>query len=564
MKRTKFFAGALALVFAMSLGLASCSNDDDDNNNTSNTSATTKSEAEQELEDAAFNILRSLCTLPTEDESDENNGVEELSEGWQGMEFMCDEGYVLDEDSEAVRSVAVTDLDEARVYVSSLVGEELDSDTTSGYWNFSGLGSFRFKTSGEEGIFATLDVSIPIIANLSQIQFVSADYLKENLSSAENSYSGLPYYAAGDVVRRKKDGTYWMCVRPAGGDLRKDKSYWMCLHPFDKSGKCIIKSEKKTYSLAYDITKTMVVEGDWEWVYAKNLMTLKTAKAAGHTLLVLACTDTYSLYPNAETAFTELKNSGYNVMALERSASSSTGDHQVASNEFGYMFAYDSPKKDSNRAKKRTSRELRALPEVSDEYKKYVTTLGMVSYVQPILGAHLALSGENGAETMMTKRIAETLSYSSFQNVEFLLSTTDAFDESYMFSQKDTQRPFPSNGTDEEMLAFTYDFSNFLHYVDEVGGLQYKDYVDTESHSYSRWMSPLPGWHVLYSPELVIKDNKGTATTQKKPDSAFEDIYRQDGTATDGTGTHFDWWASLAKTVRTIDNKAVDWNTENK
>ena len=561
MKRAKLFASAAALVFAMGFGFLSCSNDDGDS--TSNSSATTKTEAEQELEDAAFNILRSLCTLPTEDESDENNGVEELPEGWQGMEFTCDEGYVLDEDSESVRSVAVTDLDEARVYVSSIVGEELDSDTTSGYWNFSGLGSFRFKTSSEEGVFATLDVSVPIITNLSQIQFVSSDYLNENLLTAENSYSGLPYYAAGDVIRRKKDGTIWVCVRPAGGEMRKDKSYWMCLHPFDKSGKCIIKSEKKTYSLAYDITEQAVVISDWDWVYAKNLMTLKTAKAAGHTLSVLACTDTYRLYPNAERAFNELKNMGYNFMALERSASKSTGE-QASSDEFGYMFAYDSPKKDSNRAKKRSSRELKAVNEISDAYKKYVATLGMVNYVQPILGVHLALSGENGAETMMTKRIAESVRYSSLQNVEFLLSTTDAFDEAYLFSMNDTQRPFPSDGSEEDMLAFTYDFANFLHYVEEVGGLQYKDYVLNDSHGYSRWMAPLPGWHVLYSPELVIKDNKGTATTQKKSDSAFEDIYRQDGKATDGSGTHFDWWASLAKTVRTIDSKAVDWNTENK
>ena len=68
MKRTKFLAAiaALGLAATLSIGFASCKNNDDDDNSSGNTA--TKSTAEIELEDAAFNILRSLCLLPTDDD----------------------------------------------------------------------------------------------------------------------------------------------------------------------------------------------------------------------------------------------------------------------------------------------------------------------------------------------------------------------------------------------------------------------------------------------------------------------------------------------------------------
>jgi len=306
MKKTKKIFEALS-VFFMSAALFSFVACDNGSDSTSGEASDTDTLTFESADDAAYSVLRELTDLTefdkdkvVDDESGEVSGIEILPSDWKTRQFKCDQGFALDDENPTVRYVAANGLDDAVEFFSSMIGEVLSSDSIgdSYEWSFPGFGSLVFTVTGDVDLFATLDIQISVL-DVTQIKFVSSTYIKSHAS--ENSYSGIPYYYAGDIIRRKKDGTLWMCVRPAGGPLKKDKSYWICLDPF-KNGteKTIFEEKKETVNVYYG--KNFQDASTWEkkrkeWIYAKNLMSLKVAKAAYHTFAYINTVDScYTKY----------------------------------------------------------------------------------------------------------------------------------------------------------------------------------------------------------------------------------------------------------------------------
>ena len=546
MKRTKFLWGATALIFAMSLGLVSCSDSDGENspsvenskNPASSSADITDNESEFDPDVAAFNVLRSLCNLAEYDdnrETDEDGsytGIETLPDGWETISFTCDQGVVLDAENPTVRSIAANCIDDAREFFSSMIGKDVTSDSYT--WDCTRVGNLTFKAvKNDEDLYATIDIDVGVLPDVTQLRFVPAEVI--DAAGAENSFSGKPYYSAGDVIQRNSDGTYWICVRPAGGPLRKDKSYWICLHPFDKNEKSIIKTEVKKNVKTYhedENAQDEFVEIKNDWTYAKNLMTLKTAKAAHHTFNCIvnpkAYEKIYKLYSEpgkivveddviGSDIYDSLVSKGFDLMNLHRAFAGQEALSDAAeytAKEGNFCFAYGSPKKDS-------ARVLYGKNENCD-----------VNYVQPmIIGSCNQLEGNKIRENISTRWASSTLGLT-----KFLLSVTDSYDQAFINEINDIALAY----------QYAYNYSSYLHKYDKKN-LAYVDLT-------AAWMD-MTKFHVIFSPELCINDNKGKETA-KKPSSAYTDILRSGQTEW--------WWASLETSVRYVDGTKVEWNKENK
>ena len=512
MKMTKIFAGFAALVFTAELGFVSCSNDDEDD-------SVNISTASQSLEDAAYSVIRSLCDLAQYDsnavQSDDEKdyiGVETLPENWRSMTFICDQGVVLDDTKPTVYSIAVNNTADAKEFFSSMIGESVEDDSYT--WTCDGLGSLSFSAvTGNEDLFATLSVNISVLPGVTEIHFVPIDVIDE--AKAENASSFIvPYYDAGDVIRRTKDNTYWICVRPAGGAMKKDKSYWICLNPGN-----IIESEKKTYSNLKYNGQTY----SQTWTYAKKLMSLKTAKAAYHTFALITGTKEGSFI--------------YNYMKQQ------LGDDiaKLGFESDGYTkfcFAYDGPKNDSARAGVKL-----AQPFIS----------GYTHY------ADSSVATEWGWDKLAAEYIYVHFStgYASQNNItkesypKFLFSLTDDYDAAHL------EKNFE---LDLEGLDFTetaYDYKNYLQTYSSSTGFGF--------NTSEKYLEDFLDYRVIISPELVIKDNKGNSEIAKRPvkDKDYEDVCTLD--YVEGSSYEpLDWWDSLGVTVRYVDGKWVEWDKENK
>ena len=510
MKRTKFFASAAALVFAMSLGFLSCSNDDDNSN-------TEASEADIELENSAFTVLRSLTDLvqydPNKqtDEDGEVTGIETLPSNWKNLTFTCNQGGVLDDSNPTVRSVAVLDEEDAKDFFSDIIGEEMESESCS--WSVAGIGSLLFQTvSGDDDIFAKIFVNIDVLPDVTEIDLVPYDVITG--ANAENSYSGKAYYAAGDIIRNIKDNTLWMCVRPAGGPAKKDKSYWICLNP---AGKNIIKSETKRVSVTNSETNKKETQ---TWTYAKNLMSLKTAKAALFTLNCLANPTAYELFDNCKNIYDELYERNVDLQKISAAYIGGEVLEKQISHAQSFAFAYGSPKNDSKR------------PKASE-----------VKYVQPYAVSGAAASKVEGYTLGLNI-------FTEFDPVFFheLISFTDSYDTGYANAQ----------GTMADIVDEPYNFENFLHtYSEETGvGLHF---VKDEASVYLGGIVGLL-YRAVISPELCLKDNKGTKDEAKKPSKSYADVFRscEDQDYAVGEAAIFDYWTAVEKTKFYMNTVAVN------
>ena len=515
MKRTKFFAGMAALVFAMGLGFLSCSNDSDNSN-------TEASEADIELENSAFTVLRSLTDLVQYDpnkQTDEDGvvtGIETLPSNWKNLTFTCNQGVVLDDSNPTVRSVAVLDEEDAKDFFSDIIGEEMESESCS--WSVAGIGSLSFQTvSGEDDIFAKIFVNIAVLPDVTEIDLVSYDVITG--ANAENSYSGKAYYAAGDIIRNIKDNTLWMCVRPAGGPAKKDKSYWMCLNP---AGKNIIKSETKRVSVTNSETGKKETQ---TWTYAKNLMSLKTAKAALFTLNCLANPITYELFDNCKDIYDELYERNVDLQKISAAYINGIVLEEQMKSAATFAFAYGSPKNDSKR------------PKASE-----------VKYVQPYAVSDVAVSKTEG----YTLDLNICTEYGPEVSWHELFTLTEAHDSGYANARSALR---------DEFVDEPYNFEDFLHtYSEETDvGLHF---VKDEN---SVWLG-LDGlvYRAVVSPELCLKDNKGTTDEAKKPSKSYDDVFRscEDQDFAVGEVAIFDYWDAVEKThffvnkvaVKSIDN----------
>ena len=510
MKRTKFFAGAAALVFAMSLGFLSCSNDDDN-------SSTEASAAEIELENSAFNVLRSLCNLAqydenaSTDEDGEYTGVETLPSNWKSVIFTCDQGYVLGDD-ETVRSIATAGTDDARAFFSDMIGESVDDDSYT--WTCPGFGTLSYKeVTGDDSLYATVDVAIDVLPGVTQLNFVPYSVIES--AGAENSYKGDPYYHAGDIIQRKKDETYWICVRPAGSPLYKDKSYWICLNPYDKANKCLITGETKKVTVSVkDARGKLTGETTKQtWKYAKNLMSLKTAQAAAFTFLCLANPSTNTIFDGCSQTYQNLKNMGIDLLQLSAGGRTEDGkiEEYTLTNLGAFVFVYGKPKNDSKR------------PKVSE-----------VKYVQP----YLIVNGEAGGEKSLQTDI-HTFRFVD-DNPLSLLSVTDKHDVAYVDDAS-------LGGIIGDPTPYNYEDYLFKYLPNNLTFTNIKKFVSMDA--------PLAPVMTI---ELCINDNKGKKGEPKKTSSAYEDCFVQ---AKD-SASQFDYWAARQDTQLFIDDVEASWQKE--
>ena len=144
------------------------------------------------------------------------------------------------------------------------------------------------------------------------------------------------------------------------------------------------------------------------------------------------------------------------------------------------------------------------------------------------------------------KNVEELFTKIKDQTFSAVYSVTDDFDPTYMEKQKFSDYDY------SHMAALTYDFNDYLHTGKD--GLGFTNYdkgwqMSTTEESIM---------HVIFSPELKLKDNKGK-TTRVKPvsDSTYKDVFVA------GDNKLFDYWDSLAnQTVREVDGVKVDWKKE--
>ena len=611
----EFFTIFLSLI----LSFTGCSNDDDEK------SADTKSQPDSEqtdetetkqtavfdsVDDAAFTVLRSLTDLTqydpekVTDEDGSVSGIETLPDTWSALTFTCDEGFVLDETKETVRSLPVSGFGEALEFFSSIIGESLkESSLTDGRyaWSYSGLGSLTFtKVTGDEDLFATLDVSLSVMPGLTQLRFVSEDSANKVFDSNNKKFYGDPYYRAGDVIKRKKDGTLWICVRPAGGPYHKEYSYWICLNPTGSGGKSIIDTTQKDFDIYFNAGKitndgsTIIKKYSQKWTYAKKLMTLKTAKAAFHTFASLVNKaawdkggDVLSGYANAQWVYEKLKKNGIDLKALHMLSDGKDGPDASKDLEYYrdvmFAFAYGSPVNESNR-----TLSLNNLPKAMKDLNAFKKA-AQVKCIQPFFVGYCPQDGIT--EYLNTSITVPNITYSTHTNKKFMLSLTDSYDETYLSSigadpkqvlilltpsgTYITQQQLYEDYADEFAKLFYYNYADHLHEFDGTK-LFFSEYSSTRNDSAKdadltanyryRYKDKKANFHVIVSPELRITDSKGEDKNGDiiKPDAKlYESVYVQREDQELLVNAYFDYWNTSNSFTRYIDDEYTNWYDEN-
>ena len=298
--------------------------------------------------------------------------------------------------------------------------------------------------------------------------------------------NGATYYHAGDIITRNSDGTPWMCVRPAGGPNGEAYSYWVCLSPFDKSGKCIISEEKKKDN----------------YIYAKDLISQKTAQSAAHTFCWL--TDSHLKAAdklNVAKVMEKLNTLGYDLKNLNAQGKNAN----VAS----YSFAYGNSMADPNKNSKRKHD------------------------IQPFLVIGMEGDGVNDKSESLeiynsTLKAAEGISNS-------LLSLTDGYEQAYLAD-------FSLGG----VWPGSYDFHDKLHKFDDQLGY-INDGVNPDAQKGITWY-PQSSVKTIISPELKIQD---VSNLMRPMDAAgFSDVFVSSKVL---DGMYFDYWKSLESVNIVID-----------
>lgn len=220
--------------------------------------------------------------------------IDELPDDWESVTYVPEVGVVMDEANADVRNIVSTSAEQAKGYFLSIVP---DAGLNGDSWSHAGVGSLTYRAVNDDNCYAVIDVNLEQMPDLKQLCFVPETVI------GENKWQGTPYYAVGDVIKDKKTGVYWICVRPSGGPLAKDYAYFVS---FDKS---LIKTKEQKQDIFEvtgtgedtKITKNRVESNSGKWLYAKNLVEERIAYAAAHVFAYLADADTYKTrnYPGA-------------------------------------------------------------------------------------------------------------------------------------------------------------------------------------------------------------------------------------------------------------------------
>ena len=521
MKKTKFISSIFALGLAFSLVMAGCSNDDDDN-----ASGSEASEAAMELDAAAFNLLRGLCSLPTDaiNTEEAGDGIEDLPDGWQTRTYELDQALVPapSAEGEGVYYISATCADEAKEFFSSLIADEVSENSHS--WSMAGLGSLKFEvspTAEDAGtkLFATIEVSISLLPQVQTIKIVPHTVLP----SGTNKFAGTSYYSVGDIIKRNKDNTLWMCVRPSSGPAKKDYSYWICLNPSET----LIKTDRKTISN----------NGNKQYFYAKKLMSEKIAKATIHTLHMLTL-DGWTGSGNGSAAMKQLCEQDIDLRNLVSTNIKKLPDYfnrenticdlkfADSSDNKSFFVAYGSSKKDSKRTIKGSSKNAE------------------FNIVQPFMQGsfHFEVT-DHQYKTLYENMKTHILDASN--NKKTYYSLTDSYDATYLQSSnefKNAGAASPSN----------YDARNGWQVCDSsavnIGWKNNSKY----SWLYNVKTSSGYGFNVIISPELKLKDNSN------RPARGYTEVFHNTQAPLP------DYWGSLksGNTYRRINGKKVDMSKE--
>ena len=479
-------------------------------------------DAEANLEYAAQSIIRGLCS------------IDELDDDWQSRSYECDEGVVEDDNEPKFRSIVSRGLDDALGYFFDLIPEDDGglSETEDGYlYQMAGLGSLKFhKVEGNTKLYAFIDVALPNVPNVTKLSFKPMAVI-----NGLQSYSGPTYYHAGDIIKRNSDGTTWICVRPAAGPLRKDKSYWICLDPYvradnPKQGDCIIKQTTKKYTMNFQDKDQKKIQSTQTWIYAKSLMTLKTAKAAFLTLTTLTQKDNYDkpAYSGAQTLYNTLADMGYDLFALTRQNYSTGNPSDEQKAVLGrFNIAYGSPKNDSKRKNSGSRANCQ------------------VRYIQPFIVC-LTDTEQEAPEGSVSNEITTKYDEENF-HAAYCYGVADFYDIDFV-----EKNDLALSGEAGEAF-WVYDFHNFLHSLKKKDGALQLGYESDE------WgYNPYGRNHILFSPELCIKDNRNG----EKPSTSYTDVYVQSQMAAEEDW--FDYWRAEEITYRYVDGKHVEWSSEDK
>ena len=284
------------------------------------------------------------------------------------------------------------------------------------------------------------------------------------------------------------------------------------------------KTEKITYYAQNEDGETEKVTR--EYVFAKNLMSLKTAKAAYHTFAI--ANDTLSTVNNAAYGYENARDIYRDLAEEDREI-----DLRLLSSWKGCRFAiaYGSYTKDKKRV-------------TSGKNQNAYT-----QYVQPFIMGKSSVDGTMVKEEMWTIR----------QDTNTMWSATDNHDHKYANALR-----IPLQGSKYDFKSFFYNTSEDCKFETHgvVGGFLslsantfYYNAYDEDGNKDNTERQV-----VLFSPELCIKDNKGNTSEAVNPlGNKYEVIYRG------ADNEHeWNWWNSLTATERYVDGKKTDFASENK
>ena len=256
-----------ALVLAGSLSLGACSDDDNDGGGNGNADIDTEEQAI--VAENEFARIASVLAKPTE-----------LGSDWASQTLEPAVGRPVEGNS-SVHMVAVADEAEAIAFYNGLTGQHLPAGTTGNTWTYPGIGALSYEKRNEADCFAVIDVDIRQIPTLKQVKLVPSEVLGDNAA-------GEAYYSFGDVIYDTRDGSHWVCGRPASPKFGKDKSWWFSFDIPEDNVKMDVKASARV-----DGKKKKVVVGNLPY---KLNGTSDKVTTFGEMLTLIANPNLYNTY----------------------------------------------------------------------------------------------------------------------------------------------------------------------------------------------------------------------------------------------------------------------------
>lgn len=345
------------------------------------------------------------------------------------------------------------------------------------------------------------------------------------------------HYAAGDIIQRKSDGAYFLCVRPAGGSVakNKDEAWFICLNPA-KTVKTTTKSP--TFYYTTDGSRKHTKQ---KWTVAENLMSYPVAMAAGRTLSFLLAGTGRKMSQDVN-----FQKAGFTSQALF-----SYCNFDVTNLHTDFNYESSGPAVEARLANfcVAFSENDKTLDQRATTWSQYYyeKSFPCQYYTHIIEDEHL---DSNGRYLLMTSSLLPIMGEDSYIfRQDLWQSLTDAWDATYYEKiTQSTLATYPENyGTD-----FTFDITEFYFDYDPTTGVSYKSGMDkwkqvsvgtiqgtpVQNNPYGfAWIDESRMWKAVVTTELRLTD-----TSPFKPSTDFNDIFLSQKVL----GSYaFDYWATV-------------------